>query len=365
MVPNNAYTPEWIHTQRRLLGGCDPQILEKTVHALALLGHLAESGLPFLFKGGTSLLLHVAQARRLSVDIDIVCSADSSDIDGVVAAVGRQPPFLRAEEDTRGERGLPRRRHFRFYFHSALGARPELPILLDVVVEPRRVHDTIRRPILTGFLEPEREVLVNVPTVESLLGDKLTAFAPMTVGVPLRRADGTVGDVMQIAKQLFDVGVLFEHVVDFPQVARVYSAMQAIEAEYRGTKPDRDAALNDTIHSCLALTASRKKILAHYPNAPLLHDGFRRLRGHLTWDGFGEHDVRRLAARAALLAQCIRRDRTIDLAGIRYTGSPAQLAALQAASFNGTDYAWLDHLKGPNPEAYHYWYHAYRPSGSS
>jgi hypothetical protein len=37
-----------------------------------------------------------------------------------------------------------------------------------------------QRAIRTAFLEPESEVLVTVSTVESLLGDKLTAFAPTT-----------------------------------------------------------------------------------------------------------------------------------------------------------------------------------------
>jgi hypothetical protein len=37
-----------------------------------LLGRLAGSGLPFLFKGGTSLLLHSPVFRHISTDIDIV-----------------------------------------------------------------------------------------------------------------------------------------------------------------------------------------------------------------------------------------------------------------------------------------------------
>jgi hypothetical protein len=202
MIPQATYTVDWINTQRRVLGGCDPQILEKSVHALALLGHLADSGLPFLFKGGTSILLHIEPVRRLSVDIDIVCAALPAELERIVAHIGRKPPFLRSEEDHRGERGLPRRRHFKFYFRSALDPRPELYILLDVVSETLSVLQIVQKPIRTHFLQPERVVHVAVPTVDSLLGDKLTAFAPATVGVPVRRLDGTPGDVMQVAKQL-------------------------------------------------------------------------------------------------------------------------------------------------------------------
>lgn len=39
--------------------------------------------------------------------------------------------------------------------------------------------------IAAPFITSEREVRVPVPTVNSLLGDKLTAFAPRTIGILL------------------------------------------------------------------------------------------------------------------------------------------------------------------------------------
>ncbi|MEY2880362.1 MAG: hypothetical protein RLZZ15_2742 [Verrucomicrobiota bacterium] len=225
-----------------------------------------------------------------------------------------------------------------------------------MVEEPRQVHLTLRRPIRTPFLEPEREVLVTVPTVEGLLGDKLTAFAPTTTGVPLRKADGTGGEVMQVAKQLFDVGVLFEAANDFAQVGKSYDAIRALESGYRAARPTREAALDDTLKACLALTATKARDLASYPDAPLLHNGFERLAGHLTWSGFGREHRRTLAARAAVLSAHLRAGRSFDFAVARYTGSPGQIAALRGATLNGTPHAWLDGLKAVNPEAYYYWH---------
>ena len=49
------------------------------------------------------------------------------------------------------------------------------------------------------------KTMVTVPSAECILGDKLTAFAPHTTGVPLG-----VGKSMEIAKQLFDVVTLVE-----------------------------------------------------------------------------------------------------------------------------------------------------------
>lgn len=357
MFPADTYSGSWLTKQARTLGGCQPDLLERCVHALTLLRHLSETGLPFVFKGGTSLLLHLNPVRRLSIDIDIVCGAPAADVTRLVAEIGRRPPFLKSEEQDRGVRDLPQRRHFKFYFRSALGKQAELPVLLDVVEESRQVHTTLQKAIRTPFLEPDREVLVTVPTVESLLGDKLTAFAPTTTGVPLRKPDGTAADVMQVAKQLFDVGVLFDAAQYFAHVNQSHAAVCALESSYRSTRPTREAALDDTLRACLALTATKARDLAGQPDAPLLHEGFTRMAGHLTWPEFtrGNEPRRLLAAKAAVLAAHLRAGRVFDFSTMRYAGSPAQISVLRAATLNGTPHAWLDGLKAVNPEAYHYW----------
>lgn len=74
MIAEICFTADWLEKKRKELGNVDPILLERALHAFALLGHLAESGLEFVFKGGTSLLLHAPVIRRLSIDIDIICS---------------------------------------------------------------------------------------------------------------------------------------------------------------------------------------------------------------------------------------------------------------------------------------------------
>jgi hypothetical protein len=66
-------------------------VLEKSVYAL--LGYLAESGLPFVFKGDTSQLLHLDRPCRLSIDIDIFRHAAPAELDAVLARTGELPPF--------------------------------------------------------------------------------------------------------------------------------------------------------------------------------------------------------------------------------------------------------------------------------
>src|SRR5258708_37088554 len=101
MFPAENLTAKWLQHQAKTLGGCNQDILERSLYALILLGHLAESGLPFVFKGGTSLLLHLPQVRRLSIDIDIVCGEKREVVNETVARIGNLPPFIRAQEHVR------------------------------------------------------------------------------------------------------------------------------------------------------------------------------------------------------------------------------------------------------------------------
>lgn len=365
MFPASTYTRAWADEKRRELGNCDPVLLEKCVHALTLLGFLAESGLPFIFKGGTSLLLHLTKISRLSIDIDIVSPAADNELDRVVEKIGSMDPFSGMKESHRDQNSeresLPRRRHFKFFFRSERAKGGQAAVLLDVVQEKECPHVTVQRPIRTSFLVPEREIAVTLPTIESLLGDKLTAFAPTTTGVRLRRSDGSPGDVMQVAKQLFDVGVLFAHAADFAEITRVYDGVQAQESGYRGNAHSREETLTDTLSACLGATALKPAHRAMFPDTPLLVDGFNKLRGHLTDPKFDTEKRRVFAARTGLLAAYLQSGRSLDLENIRYTQSETQLDNLRAATLRGHPHDWLDRIKPTNPEAYHYWHMALKP----
>ena len=76
MIQEQCFTKEWIDGKRNDLRVTDPGLLEKCIYALQLLGQLSEEGgFDFVFKGGTSLILLLANLRRLSIDIDIVSTA--------------------------------------------------------------------------------------------------------------------------------------------------------------------------------------------------------------------------------------------------------------------------------------------------
>ena len=120
MIANKCLTKEWVARKKQEMGSVDPALLEKSIHALALLCGLGESPIPFVFKGGTSIILLLREFRRLSIDIDIVTDMPRVKYEPVLDDIGGKAPFLGFEQDDRGERGLPHRMHFKFFYNSAI-----------------------------------------------------------------------------------------------------------------------------------------------------------------------------------------------------------------------------------------------------
>lgn len=82
MLLRENYTAEHISKLREETGA-DPSILERTVFAFGLLEAIRSVDMPFIFKGGTSLLVMLERPRRLSTDIDIIVERNT-DVDGYI-----------------------------------------------------------------------------------------------------------------------------------------------------------------------------------------------------------------------------------------------------------------------------------------
>jgi len=50
-IKNGCFNSDWIKTKKEELAG-DPVLIEKTIHAFALLGYLVQTETDFIFKGG-------------------------------------------------------------------------------------------------------------------------------------------------------------------------------------------------------------------------------------------------------------------------------------------------------------------------
>ena len=150
MIANQCFTKEWVDKKKREMGSVDPALLEKSIHALALLCGLGESTMPFVFKGGTSMILLLKEFRRLSIDIDIVTDMPRAKYEPALADIGGEAPFLGFEQDDRGERGLPHRMHFKFFYNSVISKRRDY-VLLDILDEKNLYPKTEVNPVKTSL----------------------------------------------------------------------------------------------------------------------------------------------------------------------------------------------------------------------
>jgi hypothetical protein len=323
---------------------------EKSLYAFELLGRLQQEGLDFVFKGGTSLLLRLPNPRRLSIDVDIVCREPSDRLVRILANCATDP-FAGFDEDRRShKRKLPRRRHWNFHFDSInpQGSR-EPYIILDVLEEDCLYPDVDEIEIRTPFFTADHAIQVRVPTVDNLLADKLTTFAPATIG------QGYDPDHPEkIVKHLFDIGELFNVASDVHVLQNVYGKLAAAEIGYRQGKWDARECLEDAIRTARLVTAlavSRDDL--HPENAALLRLGIDQLAGHLLGIRFTTIDAAIAAGKAALLATVIKNGATgTPIRDLRYSNS--KLASVRAAA-PLSDPVFIK-LAQVSPEAFYYWH---------
>jgi hypothetical protein len=300
-------------------------LLEKTIHAFAILDALAARGLEFVFKGGTSLVLRLPRIRRLSIDVDIFCQEPAEKLDRLQAEIGKTPPFSGMTEDERGEHRIPARRHFRFSYKPLDPRNPAPFVLLDVVHEQNVDPKVERVPLRTAFVESEGAVLV--PTVEGLLGDKLNAFGPNTTGVPLNQERA-----MQFMKQVFDIGELFNAAGDLAAVRAAYGQVFAAENEFRGGKFSLELALQDAFDTAYRIAQVGFAIAPKDGRDELLEAGRKQIGSHLVGVKFRREEMKIAAAKAALLASALRAEALPDFDSLRYDES--KLPGLRNVKFD-------------------------------
>ena len=201
MIDKKIYNIDYIHLLKERYNS-DPGLIERAIYAFGLLEAIKIVGMPFCFKGGTSLMLILDKPTRLSTDIDIMVEPGIN-IDDYIDKASKIFPFLKKEEDFRkGKNGIIKR-HFKFTYFSSV-RNTEFYILLDVVFAHLPYAKTIEKEIKNELLITSGENLyVTIPTAECILGDKLTAFAPHTTGILLGQEKE-----LEIAKQLYDTAIL-------------------------------------------------------------------------------------------------------------------------------------------------------------
>jgi hypothetical protein len=293
-------------------------LLEKVYRAFLLLEGLSESGVDFVFKGGTAVMLLLDRAQRFSIDIDIIKEVSLER--ETLETLSRQAGFLGVEEQQRQNRSGITKAHYKFFYRPMLSTGLDKEtILLDVLQTTSPYPELRDTPVaLSLFPDPGDVVSVRTPTIDGICGDKLTAFAPNTLGIPYEKSD---------------IGA----------VRRSYIEVGRREAEYRDGAFSLRQSLEDTLQTALVISTEGALGAGNYPE---LRKGIEGVRQFVFSYRYGVSHAVTHAARAAYMAACIlygesavsRYDASKDLRSLVVGKKP------------------LDLLKRSNPEAFYYWY---------
>ena len=274
----------------------DPLLLERSVYAFGLLEAITRVGMPFIFKGGTCLMLLLERPMRLSTDIDIIV-APGTDLNTFIEEAGKIFPFVSVEEQVRKGKNNIEKRHFKVVYESPVMER-SIYILLDVLFEDAKYKRLIAKPIKNELILTDGEDLtVQIPSVESILGDKLTAFAPHTTGILLNSNKD-----MEIIKQLYDVMTLIEVAEDFTEVRETYYSLVQDEIAYRGLDIGPGDALRDTYNATVSI-ASRGKVSKEDYVSYL--QGLRDVRSHIYVENFSAEEASKRVPVVMYLVACL------------------------------------------------------------
>ena len=221
---------DWINEAAARNNKADKILVEKVVRALLLLEGLSASGLNFIFKGGTALMLLQGSTKRLSIDIDIIMPV-KEELDKAFKKITTGKGFTRFELQERHVNSQIEKAHYKFFFEPAYRtARAEEYVLLDILFEKSQYQKLVTQNIDSTFVfQNGKPLQVQMPGFDDILGDKLTAFAPNTTGIPYEK--GGQSRAMEIIKQLYDIGNLVEQMQNPAITATTFHAFAKTELD--------------------------------------------------------------------------------------------------------------------------------------
>ena len=277
-----------MHHVTRLVGNDENKkdIYEKYVHSMKLLEQLDSllGDKHYVFKGGTSLLLLFDSSSRFSIDIDICMEESEYENKDILESFFKdniKPPFVDVIRDkdrnSHGGRDI-KATHYRFFYNPKYKTK-ENYVLLDVTFQNNSIvgkRIPINNPSVIQVGEP---LNANTIEIDDLLGDKLTAFAPSTIGVKYTSKDqfGRPKST-EIIKQLYDCAYLSNYYSDLDRVAYIYKELGNLQIKYERNKEIKLLdCLMDTIKTCELLLSNGSGDKNKYN---LLMDGVRNFNDY-------------------------------------------------------------------------------------
>jgi hypothetical protein len=349
MIHPDSRSREWLQQVADENNFPNIPLIEKAIRAFSLLESLVRAGCPFVFKGGTALMLHLNSNKRISIDIDIICPPDTN-IEVYLNKYAEEYDFTDIKLVERKHSHFVPKSHAKFFYQVAYATNTDTEyILLDVLFEKIHYNKIEKLPIVSRFLKTEGEpVFVNTPSIADLLGDKLTAFAPNTTGIPYFKGDKSCS--MEIIKQLFDIASLFDVTDDLSIVAPTFHHFASIELAYRNLNAnDISPVLEDIFQTslCICLQGLNNK-----ENFTLLQEGIKKVQNFIHSGRYNLEKAITDASKTAYLATLLKYNiTTID----KYDANIDMRDWVISEPLNTK----LNKLKKTNTEAFYCWYKIY------
>ncbi|RYE16590.1 MAG: hypothetical protein EOP45_17250, partial [Sphingobacteriaceae bacterium] len=156
MISHNSLTINWLDQVSSENRKADKILVEKVIRALLLLEGLVKGELEFVFKGGTALMLLNNSTKRLSIDIDVIVSDQTQDLEAIFDHLIPEQGFIRYEIQERNTNSNIEKAHYKFYYipvHQTNIA--EDYVLLDILFEEPHYFNIVNQLINSSFLIQE------------------------------------------------------------------------------------------------------------------------------------------------------------------------------------------------------------------
>jgi len=343
MISKESHTIEWITQVAKVNRNADKILVEKVIKSLSLLEQLRLKELNFIFRGGTALMLLFPDPKRLSIDIDIVLPEKQKNLEDIFKTITGDGSFTGFEQNERATKSKIDKAHYKFYYRPVTSTRVKNEyILLDILYETNPYGALVSdMAISSSFLKTSgTPTKVSIPSCEAILGDKLTAFAPNTTGVRYGQ-----GKEMEIIKQLYDIGHLFDLAENIPNVKQVFERITKRELQYREMKLPVSDILDDIYETALCIST---RGIEGKGNFAELQTGIQNIVSYIFSESFFIDKAITHASKAAYLSALLKKE-TENL--MRYS----DISDIEGMLIDQPFSTRLNKLKKSNPEAFYYW----------
>jgi len=357
MINKKSFTKEWIIEVNNKLGWNRDinqfGFIEKSIVALHLIEELTKTPLKFIFKGGTSLLLLLDKVHRLSVDADIILEETNCNLDETLEKIVKNSSIIiryEKREKTRYEKF----EHYNLYFNSfADETEIEKYIKLDIYNIANPYCNLIETEITNDMLLTDGIIsTVRTPDIDCILADKLTAFAPETIGIPLTADDNFRPKRVEVLKQLFDIGNLFDVAENVENIRKTYYKIAEIEIKARHLNIKVEDVINDTLKYAFIIVHNGKIEKEKYNNIAKGYFGNRGFSRYVSDFEYSTNDAILSASKAIYLMKMLQSN--INLFE-KYDNDIWQLSKWE---FKQKNFNNFNDFKFTNLEAFYYLYKA-------